>query len=739
KISDFGEISGDVTLQVTATDKENGDGQGTIYFIVDNEAPNGLSITSPLLKDKEYINNLTDTAADIKENDISYYQNGKMTLKGSVSDNYKISKTVLDFYKATENTAIYSLELTTDLSVSETDEWIVNKSGIPGNFTLDIDTTKFADGNYILKTTAYDAAGNSKSWGDNGAGDYYFKILQDADKPRFTFNFDFNSDGEASTFPGTILKGAVVDDDAVAENGVKYIVCFNEQLEDSVVKERFAKSHATVKTVKDIKSFTRQDWQIDEFKNVGTYYLYLQAKDIGGKESEIYSRAINVTSTESPFIKSVTSEAGDGGESNGYYSGKTKIIVNANGGAVGLQNIVFRITSSTVIASDEIKADYEAAENFSLLTVKTEDLGKWHKYTFSNTEESSKENVELLFDSTLFADGKTETINVEVKCINMENATSVVVKDKVAIDNEGPTLKIASPVKDASVNKIFEISGSCNDKGAGVEAVYVSYQTEPTTTIPAITNDMINADPTLGKWYKLENVEGISWNGEFNSEIIHKEASECDYNFTVATVDMLGNITFTQQPIKINQDLDRPIVRLQNLSLSGDGTIWHKSAFIFGTISDDDGGEQQVCISVDGGTSWSNNCYSNGSWSYEFDSDGEKKLAFKVVDSKRTIFTSANSSGLTVPKIVDSTASNQAASKFTIKVDTEYPSMTDVYFNAVPSVNQPIVPSDKNDIDSSVWSNNFSEKTFGGTEKIMWFLIGGEDANGIADGNLTCT
>ena len=750
KVSTLGQnVSGDVTLQIKAIDETNNDSQGTIYFIVDNEAPNGLSITSPLLKDKEYINTLTDTAADIKENDISYYQNGKMTLKGSVSDNYKISKTVLDFYKATETTAIYSVELTTDLSVSETDEWIVNKSGIPGNFTLDIDTTKFADGNYILKTTAYDAAGNSKSWGDDGAGDYYFKVLQDADKPRLSFNFDFDPEGEASTFPGTILKGAVVDDDAVAENGVKYIVCFKEQLEDSVVKERFAKSHESVKTIEGIKSFTRQDWQIDEFKNVGTYYLYLQAKDIGGKESEIYSRTINVTSTESPFIKSVTSAAGGGGESNGYYSGKTKIIVNANGGAVGLQNIVFRITSSTVIASDEIKADYEAAENFSLLMVKTEDLGKWHKYTFSNTEESSKENVELLFDSTLFAAGKTETINVEVKCINMENATSVVVKDKVAIDNEGPTLKIASPVSNASVNKIFEISGSCNDRGAGVEAVYVSYQTTPTkpTKLEDITSNLAeSAVPTLGKWYKLGSVEGISWNGEFNSEIINSGISATSYTLTVAATDTLNNIGVVTCPITINQDLDRPIVRLQNLSLSGDGngTIWHKSASIFGTISDDDGGEQQVYISEKGGTDWpemteDDNCYSNGSWEYKFDSDGEKKLAFKVVDSKGTTFISADNSGLTVPKIVDSTASNQAASKFTIKVDTEYPSMTDVYFNAEPSVNQPSVPSDKNDIDSSVWSNNFSGKTFGGTEKIMWFLIGGEDANGIADGNLTCT
>ena len=29
--------------------------------------------------------------------------------------------------------------------------------------------------------------------------------------------------------------------------------------------------------------------------------------------------------------------------------------------------------------------------------------------------------------------------------------------------------------------------------------------------------------------------------------------------------------------IKINQDLDRPIVRLQNLNLSAGGTLWHKS------------------------------------------------------------------------------------------------------------------------------------------------------------------
>ena len=545
------------------------------------------------------------------------------------------------------------------------------------------------------------------------------------------------------------MKGAVIDDDAIAEKGLRYIVLGEaDNLPEEKVKEKFdASNDSDVKILKNIKSFTRQNWEIGnpeidnpeidnpKFKNVGTYYLYMEVKDNNGTKSEIYKKTIVVSSTEKPYIKSITAEKGTGGESNGYYSGNVNISVKAIGGEAPLSHIMFRITSSTVIASDEIKADYEAAESFSL-TANNADLGKWHKYTFLNQEETTK-TVTFSFDSKLFVAGKTETINVEVKCI-ANNVESQIVREKILIDNEGPTLQIASPVANASVNKKNEISVSCNDRGAGVEAVYVSYQTEPTTTIPAITNDMTSADPTRGKWYKLENVEGISWSGEFNSEIIHPEASECDYDFTVATVDMLGNITFTQQPITINQDLDRPIVRFQNLSVPTDGNaIWCNSSSIYGMITDDDGENNiKVYVSEDGGNNWAaNNCYQNGAWRYDFKGDGEKNLAFRVVDSTGVTFESKDVIDLTTVKLNDS--SKDGVTKFKVKVDTESPEMTDVYFNAEPNT-EPDFPTSK-DVDTSVWSNSFSEKTFSGTEKKIWFLIGGTDENGIASCTLTTT
>ena len=745
-ISDLGaNYSGDVTLQIKAIDETNNDSQGTLYFIVDNEAPNGLSITSPLLKDKTFIEGLTNTAANISENDISYYQNQGMTLKGTISDNYKINETVLDFYNADGTSKNHSVTLTYDeegnLSVSEEsvsdnkDKKIITAySGIPGNFTLEIDTKQFDDGNYLLKTTAYDAAGNFTNWGNEKNGVYYFKVLQEADRPRITYNVDFDSDGRANIFPGTSLKGAVIDDDAIAEKGLRYIVLGTGDLPEAQVKEKFAASNdPDVEILENIKSFTRQNWEIDKFKNVGTYYLYMEVKDNNGTKSEIYKKTIVVSSTEKPYIKSITAEKGTGGESNGYYSGNVNISVKAIGGEAPLSHIMFRITSSTVIASDEIKVDYEAAESFSL-TANNADLGKWHKYTFLNQEETTK-TVTFSFDSKLFVAGKTETINVEVKCI-ANNVESQIVREKILIDNEGPTLQIASPVANASVNKKNEISVSCNDRGAGVEAVYVSYQTTPTkpTKLEDITSNLAeSADSTRGKWCKLEYVDGISWSGEFNSEIIHPEASEHSYDFTVATVDMLGNITFTQQPIIIDQDLDRPIVRLQNLNLSTGGKYLHKSGFIYGTISDDDGEVRSVQISEDNGSNWSSNCYSNGSWEYTFNGDGEKTLKFQIEDSKGTVFTSADTSGLTVPKIIDSTGTEKSESIFTITVDTESPEMTDVYFNAKPN-EEPEFPES---INTSAWSNSFSEKTFGGTEKKMWFLIGGTDENGIAKCELT--
>ena len=329
---------------------------------------------------------------------------------------------------------------------------------------------------------------------------------------------------------------------------------------------------------------------------------------------------------------------------------------------------------------------------------------------------------------------------MEVKCLNIEDAESGVVKDKIAIDNEGPSLKITSPAEKASVNKIFDIMGSANDTGAGVDKVYVSYFKDPTvpTKLEEITNNLADKS-TENKWCEL-TLKGISWNGTFDSWIINNTSTPSDYNLTIAASDKLGNFSVVQHLMTINQDGDRPTVRLQNLNLSTGGTILHKSGFIYGTISDDDGGNAIVLISEDGGQNRSNDCYKNGSWEYTFDGDGEKKLAFRIFDSKGTEFTSADTSGLTVPKVVDSTG-GESESIFTIIVDTEVPEMTDVYFNAVPTTktasDKPEFPTDKNSIDSSVWANSFSGKTFGGTENAMWFLIGGSDENGIADCKLT--
>ena len=722
EVSDLGEnVSGDVTLQVKATDIENGVGEKVLYFIVDNDPPDELSITSPLLKDKAFITNLTDVTADISENDISYYQNQVMILKGTISDNYKISKTVLEFCKD-GNESVCTIELPIDEERKH--PAIMKYSGIPGNFTLEIDTTKFGDGNYLLKTTAFDAAGNSTVWGDEEdieLKDYYFKILQEADKPRFTFNVDF-PDGIAQIYSGTILKGSVIDDDAVAENGVRYIISKDIELSSSDVVAKFAANDSDVKIVENIKSFTRQDWQLKEFENVGLYYLYMLAKDKGDKESGICKKQINVISTDVPHIISVTAVAGDGGESNGYYSGKTKIVVEASGGGTNLKGIMYRITSSSV-----------TEEN---------DLGKWNEYLLSDTSKSEV-TTDFEFDSTLFAAGKTETINVEVKCVTIQEVESNPVKDKVAIDNAGPELKILSPNSGVSVNKVFEISGSGNDRGTGLKDVYISYHKTVPATIK-LTGDNLSEEQTLGKWYKLpeDKIDGISWSADFNSEIIYAKDKEIGYTLVVAATDSLGNIGTVEHEIKINQDLDRPIVRLQNLNLSAGGTLWHKSNSIFGTISDDDSGSKDVQVYIYENGTKSDNCYKDGSWEYTFTEDGEKNLEFEIVDSEGSRFISADTDGLTVPKIVDSTGNLSNKSKITIKVDTQNPSLGEVYFNKNHTAGtdnvEPQTPGSNDDIDTDEWSNSVSDEIFGGEKNIIWILFRGSDANGIKEGSLSC-
>ena len=743
KVADLGNISGDVTVQVTAKDEEGNDGQGTIYFIVDNEEPSELAITSPLLKNRDEIEKLADNVADINENEISFYQNGEMLLKGTVSDNYKIDKTCLSLCKLPDlQEVVLSAELAVaddgKLAISvdgEKKDAIVDYSGIPGNFTLKLNTAILDDGDYILKTTAYDAAGNSKSWGKDGSGEYSFKVLQEADIPRITFNIEDN----ATVFPGTVLKGAVIDDDSVKADGVRFFLSTTVYSDDAALAELKKADSAVAKTLGGINQFTRNDWQLDEFQALGWYYLYMTAEDINGKQSSLYKLAINVTSTDSPFIKAINSSAGtDGKVENGYCRGNVKIIVSATGGQADLKYMYYRLTlsSNTGSVSEDIIPVSGTSDSFTFPADGV--LGKWYKFEF-NSSKVDNDQIILEVDSNKIANGKTDTINIEVMCENSINTKSVAVKDKIAIDNESPTLKIVTPTGNASVNKKIDISGSCNDRGAGVKGIYVSYQAEPTTTISAITDNMISDVPTLGKWCELE-ADGISWDGKFDTEIIYKGADTKSYNFTVATVDMLGNITFTQQPMTIDQDGDRPIVRFQNLAVPTDGNaIWCNSSSIYGMITDDDGENNiEVYVSEDNGASWSTNSYTNGAWRYNFAGDGEKNLAFKVVDSTGVTFESKDVIDLTTVKLDG--LSKDGITKFKVKVDTDDPQI-DNYYYCVQKLAANEVPGgiNGNSVDFGVWSNSFSGKVFGGAENIVWLLFGGEDANGIASGELTCT
>ena len=730
EVSKLGNISGDVTLQVTASDDAENEGQGTIYFIVDNEEPSALAITSPLLKNKAEIENLADDVDSINENDISFYQNGIIQLKGTIADNYKIDKTVLNICDISGK-SVLQMTLTADekgkLSVAVTGDKksaFINGeySGIPGNFTIKLDTTEFADGNYVLKTTAYDAAGNSASWGNSESEEMYFKVLQDADKPRITFNID---DG-ATIYPGSVLKGLLIDDDAIGR--VRYIL---EKEEFNNAKEMFdAPNDKYVHVLANVKQYTRQDWMLEDISGIGMYHLYMLAEDIYGTESKLYTLEITVTSPDSAFIKSISSKLGTGGSfGNGYYSGNVKIMVGAAaGGESKLEYMYYRITASdTDTNSSEVDHTATPTENF--VFTPSGNLGGWHKYKFSESK-AARDDIELEFDSRLFVKNNTETITVEVRCQDGQ-AISATVKDKISIDNEGVSLKVTSPLSKVSVNKTFEILGSCNDRGAGVGDIYIGYMKDSAVqniTLADINNNL-SEEPTLNKWKKIEN-DGISWGHEYVSTLINNSASIKDYKVQIAATDILGNIGVMTHDIKIDQDGDRPIIRCQNLPLQSNAESWCKVSSIYGTVSDDDGGISEFYISEDGGTSWSENCYHDGSWMHNFKTDGGKELYFKVVDGKNTEFISKVSNILETPKIVDSTGSefgytNVDDTGFKVRVDTNNPSLTSIYYNK----------KGKSDFDGNIsetdWDSAFIDKVFGGDEKTIYILFGATDANGI--------
>lgn len=255
---------------------------------------------------------------------------------------------------------------------------------------------------------------------------------------------------------------------------------------------------------------------------------------------------------------------------------------------------------------------------------------------------------------------------------------STVATVNLLVDKTAPTGSVTSHADVATVNKVITISGTATDAN-GVASV---------TSLEVWTGGAGTTDPdpeaTTGWTAASATVTGTyGWSASGLDTALYGAAADARSNIAgiqlcvrVAVTDTSGNVGHVMRKLTVDQDSDRPVIKMSNVNPDGTTTL-KLSGVVYGTITDDDG-VTLLEVSTTGTFSAGSSddvTVDGGSWSFDAGgTDGLKELYFRVTDSKGTMFTTVkadDASILAEPKI--QYQSTYFSSSVTYRVDTIAP------------------------------------------------------------------
>ncbi|UTC62276.1 hypothetical protein E4O05_12335 [Treponema sp. OMZ 787] len=242
------------------------------------------------------------------------------------------------------------------------------------------------------------------------------------------------------------------------------------------------------------------------------------------------------------------------------------------------------------------------------------------------------------------------------------------------LDKEDPSVSFTSPRLDSNnsytasnINKTITISGSISDTKAAKSIKIVKDDTGNT----ALTGVIGNTEFTVPDAY--------NWSFKLDTTAYTDNA---DLKLKAIVEDKAGNKTERPFTLKINQDADRPVIRVNSFTNIASASLTG-SRTLSGTVTDDDGSVDltNLKIKVGNGVYESVTSLSGGSiWTYEIPSgiaDGDITLNFTVTDAAGTEFNNGIiGNSLKRPKVIGAKDEITAAKdkNITFKLDTHKPS-----------------------------------------------------------------
>src|SRR5574344_793366 len=349
----------------------------------------------------------------------------------------------------------------------------------------------------------------------------------------------------------------------------------------------------------------------------------------------------------------------------------------------------------------------------------------------------------------------TKTVYVQLTDL-ATNASTAVTLFSIQLDKNPPAVSFST--QSGTVNKTISISGTASDI-EGLSTSAISYLSAGSYTYGGTAYTASSAtDPVWTAIDKTDASTIYSWTTkDFDTTAYYTGTGSKSMLVKATATDKAGNTSEAYLPLTVDQDSDRPVLTLSNLSLAGmtsANKVWLKSTKTFyGSVSDDDGTVTSISVryKYNGSDTWTDAAgaagtlvLNNTSWSLAVPKDGPYIFEFTVTDAKGSVFTSSASPAdaaalLKTPKIKDSDATPHTFG-YTLaagdslayaRVDTVDPTGA---IEGVSSDSKGLADAGK------TWTTgSYTSLLYGGTIKKFGIKVTAEDANGIASVKATTT
>lgn len=502
----------------------------------------------------------------------------------------------------------------------------------------------------------------------------------------------------------------------------------------------------------------------------GINTLLVKAVDDAENETEITKTLIFYVDTKSPSAATLTSldDITDATTLENYNTetGSSKKLVNAT------SDLNFTLT-----LQDDNSVDTTTYSGIASATITK--IGSTTTSISGTVDESDSSKYSFTISAA------------ELKSIGTGGAVTVKVLDKagnsadftvfnILVDKDAPSLTLASP-SDADnsssdkidVNKTISLSGTATDTNELDSSTIVLECNETSATASdgwlTLTSDS-SADLDTSKYKFAGSSFAITQSSSFSVSGLDtsKFTDKSSIYLRATAKDMAGNQGYSSViTLYVNQDSDRPIVKISNITQQSDGSFILKygtNAQVTGTISDDDSVSSAVIKNLvisesayNGTGTEPTNLASFTSTTGDFTftpsdtTDGEKSFYIYIEDNNGGVFyttatttaVSGETQYLSNPKLYLQTTqlsdSKYATSKITYKSDSNPPSVSNAQsytYNSEGTKNTTISGSTTVDILETVGASFI----VGGTEKSkLQFVITASDDNGIAGITLELT